>query len=453
MKTRLLGLLLCGGWLLAGAEVLRVPEDYDRVQRAVTAAAPGDTVRVGAGVFFGSISITKPITLRGEGKDASRLVGLSRDWPVLILGSTDDVVVLEGFTAVHPAVAEGSAAEQADAGGSIISMWAGGAKIRDLRLENASGAGVQVGWRAQADLSRMEFVGPSNVPVAVDGESARVEWPDATPEQRAAIAWREGAMPDAPPPPPVSEEELMYDRSLFEIRQVEAHLRRVEPLRRGAARALQAQLRAHAAAEMQARALETFLHAMLDTYHVQLPADEQANILINDEVRAFITQHGVKALATAAAQWRANETLGEPWEDFFALRLDPALWEQWTSLDEMKIATDHEALIAAAFARLENPPSDDAEQAAQGFHTSLRELLALVTEAEKAGRAGDLRQTLVTRIKEATPGFATKAGYPALARVLKLVASEPDSLVKAPELQALLTPEQRRELLRAMRSP
>lgn len=51
----------------AQANSLAVPRDYPTIQAAVDAAAPGDTVRVGPGVFTEELVIKKDLQLRGAG--------------------------------------------------------------------------------------------------------------------------------------------------------------------------------------------------------------------------------------------------------------------------------------------------------------------------------------------------------------------------------------------------
>jgi parallel beta-helix repeat protein len=51
--------------------VVVVPRDYPTIQAAVTAAAPGDTIRVAAGTFTEQVVIDKDLTLIGAGVDAT----------------------------------------------------------------------------------------------------------------------------------------------------------------------------------------------------------------------------------------------------------------------------------------------------------------------------------------------------------------------------------------------
>ncbi len=59
-------ILLCASPVLAQT-VWRVPVDYTTIQEAVSAASPGDTVRIGPGTYCGA-SVTKQLTILGEGQ-------------------------------------------------------------------------------------------------------------------------------------------------------------------------------------------------------------------------------------------------------------------------------------------------------------------------------------------------------------------------------------------------
>ncbi len=57
------------------ARELKVPQDYKTIQAAITAALPGDTVLVAAGIYRERLLIDKPLTLKGEDRDKVLLDG------------------------------------------------------------------------------------------------------------------------------------------------------------------------------------------------------------------------------------------------------------------------------------------------------------------------------------------------------------------------------------------
>jgi plastocyanin len=80
-------------------EILRVPEDHDTIQAAVDAAAPGDMVLVGPGVYEEAVDVeTDGITIRGTDRNEVILDGgFELDNGIRVLGA--DGVVVENMTA------------------------------------------------------------------------------------------------------------------------------------------------------------------------------------------------------------------------------------------------------------------------------------------------------------------------------------------------------------------
>jgi hypothetical protein len=90
----LLGLGIPSGLVGAGAATLTVcPQgcQYASIQEAINAAFEGDTIQVGAGTYQENLTITKRLTLQGEGKDKVTIQGT-----VTILSTK--LVTLSGFT-------------------------------------------------------------------------------------------------------------------------------------------------------------------------------------------------------------------------------------------------------------------------------------------------------------------------------------------------------------------
>lgn len=70
------GLAGCGSDDAAGPQIRRVGSDYDTIQDAVDAAAPGDLVLIGAGTYREAVKVTTPrLVIRGEDRNEVVLDG------------------------------------------------------------------------------------------------------------------------------------------------------------------------------------------------------------------------------------------------------------------------------------------------------------------------------------------------------------------------------------------
>lgn len=116
---------------------LKVPQDYKTIQTAITAALPGDTVLVAAGIYSESLLIDKPLTLRGEDRDQ-----------VILDGS---VICQESRSAIR-AAARGVRLEALTITKCVIGVEVqGSAELVNVALR-ANALGVQVQDLAQVSL-------------------------------------------------------------------------------------------------------------------------------------------------------------------------------------------------------------------------------------------------------------------------------------------------------------
>ncbi len=77
---------------------LIVPDEYETIQAAIDAAAPGDTVYVRAGTYFEHVVVDKQIVLQGQDADSTIIDG-GGSGPVVELSA--DGVTIQGFTIQH----------------------------------------------------------------------------------------------------------------------------------------------------------------------------------------------------------------------------------------------------------------------------------------------------------------------------------------------------------------
>ena len=110
MKTNLLLILFLICAPLLNAKVIKVPQDYTKIQSAITAAVNGDTVLVSEGTYIENLIITKKITVASLyliDKDTSHISKTVLDGStfatdsasvILILPGTDSTTVIKGLT-------------------------------------------------------------------------------------------------------------------------------------------------------------------------------------------------------------------------------------------------------------------------------------------------------------------------------------------------------------------
>jgi len=79
----------------ATTSIIRVPEDYLRIQEAVEASSPGDIILVSAGTYFEHLIVNKTLSLVGENRHTTIIDGNKTG---LVLYLEADNVRLSGFT-------------------------------------------------------------------------------------------------------------------------------------------------------------------------------------------------------------------------------------------------------------------------------------------------------------------------------------------------------------------
>jgi nitrous oxidase accessory protein len=77
------------------SSIIRVPEDYERIQWAIGNASDGDTIFVRAGTYYEHVTVSKPLVLVGEDKATTIIDGNGTGTVVSV---TAENVVINGFT-------------------------------------------------------------------------------------------------------------------------------------------------------------------------------------------------------------------------------------------------------------------------------------------------------------------------------------------------------------------
>jgi parallel beta-helix repeat protein len=78
----------------ASPDTIRVPQDYPTIQEAINQANPGDTIQVSSGTYYENIFINKTLTLIGEDKNNTILIGSG----CTVIQANLTTVNISGFT-------------------------------------------------------------------------------------------------------------------------------------------------------------------------------------------------------------------------------------------------------------------------------------------------------------------------------------------------------------------
>ncbi len=102
LAVLILGLGLCAGIVSAAPGTITVGStgcDYTSIQEAIDQAAEGDVICLAGGIWEENLVIEKSLTLRGEGQERTKVIGLRRGHPVLLIRADAQISVrVEGLT-------------------------------------------------------------------------------------------------------------------------------------------------------------------------------------------------------------------------------------------------------------------------------------------------------------------------------------------------------------------
>ena len=96
-------ILLSAVWMFSlptshASQTLTVPQDYPTIAQAISHASSGDTVEVKQGVYHENVQINKSLTLIGEGKENTLIIGEGGpNQPAVLTLAASDIKV-SGFT-------------------------------------------------------------------------------------------------------------------------------------------------------------------------------------------------------------------------------------------------------------------------------------------------------------------------------------------------------------------
>ena len=493
------------------ADTLRVPQDYSLIQRAAWAAAPGDTIEIAEGIYFENVVVTKGVTIKGAGTGKTILAGKDRGLAVLALNGKGGAISASNLTVRHePAqdfpVDPNSSEPPIEDASEALSIFSGDLSLKNIAVENSSGLGVYIGsgkataenitvneaqsgglnlyetaagttisgftlrenkgtydisiHQASAELKKLQLTKKDGPLIQVSGADSVVSFPDFTDEWKARIEWTDGASPDGPARKTgaeesgennVSDSEMMDGYSEQRQAMRDEHQLNSEPARRQLARDLQAAIKDKKTADDYANVLGAYFKALLETYQPAETADYGVDQAIAGEIRAFYERFGPQATKDAIVTWpklaEVNEGMVQASYDWMITRTMRAGIEQARGADWVKA---NSAKLDEYFSVWRNDKSKDHAVLAAAFLKGIKSTCELL-------HAGDFPpENLLHSLRERTlaevNALVTQAGYPPLVQLLKQIAADVNNeIFTAPELQAALTTEQKRELFKAMR--
>jgi hypothetical protein len=226
------------------------------------------------------------------------------------------------------------------------------------------------------------------------------------------------------------------------------HQKNSEPLRRPFARDLQSALKDKSDVASHTAALGVYFKALLETYQPDETADFGVDEAIRAEVHAFYDRFGAAALVDAIAAWPKYDEINPQMSyDAFStpimkIGVENARGANWVKANGAK--------LDAIFASWKIDKSTDPAARAAVFVTCVGETAELLYGGDfpPENLKGALRERVLAEVNL----FIAQAGYPAFSQFLRQFAGGfTNDVITAPELQAALTPEQKRELFKVMR--
>jgi hypothetical protein len=515
MSSRLAALVLCPVLVTSAvAETLRVPQDYSLIQRAVWAAAPGDTIAIAEGTFFENVVVTKPLTIQGAGVGKTIIAAKDRAGAVLSIDANGGAGSVQNLTLRHepehqlpppPANSEGPPTEDAANG---LTAYDGEITVKNVAIEKPSGTGasfneakvtvenLSITSAQSAGLSLYKITEGSSVNgltvtgsaggydltasdiivefkklkldgkgfgfIQITGAKTVAKFPDLPAALKEKISWEDGASPDGQP----KEEKKTQEKAEGEegYTPVEGESMDAYSEHR------QGQRDEHQrVSEPARRALARDLQAALKG---KSDASSSAAALGTYFKGLMETYHPGETADFGVDQAISSE-MRVFYERFGAAALADAIaqWPKYSEIHDqlrydyfftpiMKIEVEaargtnwvkaNSAKLDEIFAQWKNEKSADPAKRAAAFLACIEPTAALLYSDEFPPEA--LREGLRKRLLDELNRFIAQAGYPALNQLLRQFAGEQtNDLISPPELQAALTSEQKRELFKAMR--
>lgn len=474
-----LGALVLGAAAGASAETLRVPQDYTLIQRAVDAAAPGDTVEVAAGIYYGNVSISKPLTLNGAGSDKTTIIGFNRTFAALEAQSKGRINV-RGFTVKHAPPNR----DDSEGAGNGARFADGEVHVTDIKIEDPASEGMNF-YSTHAFVENISIAGapvrglsitsiypdstfqkvrivPVESTVAIDVDASAVTFSELTIEQsgtpiinvrgessapkfvgipaalRANIQYVDGATAEGPKAP-----AEYGDRAYGERAEVAALHEKFGARRRALTRAVEKSLRSATTEEKHAAVLTEYFKQLSETLEGDVEDEDLAN-LENSELETFGRKYSPAAIVRAMPQFAP------------ALKVDEdTVWNRVSNFLSLSATAEKNAAAERAlFGDLPRLLGDWKQDKGTNPKEAARSFIAMlkVVTAKSESATDSLREKVSEKIGEQVQRYGEVHGVPGLNQLMRQLAGEDSLIVGSDNVRFMLSDDQRNAFIRWLRT-
>jgi hypothetical protein len=478
----------------ACAADLRVPEDFDSIQRAILAADSGDTINIAAGTYRENLSISDTVVLRGAGIGKTIIVAPNREQPIVTVYS-EGAVTLSDLTLSHaeavPDVTEPNTTSSGlDLSGMSVvlrniriektpALYVLSSKGNLLTVENLTVAAekpfvcISLEWTKPgtrfdrvflpeqdwgtaikvdngAAVFRDIMINPAQkAGISVSGSLADVKFPDLSPEILAKVEWSY-ASPNGPTPEAIAahkkeildaqEERSAEDKAAIEVARQQAL--KVLTTRRRLLREFQASLKKSPTADAGIAAFALLLPKLHELYIGENDSysDSGLDQIVNVELRAIHDRFGVAALAKALElpgydkaplSAHLETNLGFDLRDSIAT-FEAARWVKTSYPD-----------LPALLSSWKTAPKSNPSTARDAFLTMLKNVSAKATDSTPPKAKKALTDLALSQV----PAFAAQFGTVTLDHLLRSLARETPPIVTLAQVSGTLSDEQKSALI------
>lgn len=130
---------------------------FSKIQDALNAAQPGDTIEIKEGTYAENLTVNKSLKLIGEGRDAVTIKGAQAGRPGIAI-SGDIEVTLEGLTVAETILASPKNFQE----DGVRVTRAVKLTVTQVRFSKNGDSGLELRDRSQATVTDSEFIGNGN---------------------------------------------------------------------------------------------------------------------------------------------------------------------------------------------------------------------------------------------------------------------------------------------------